>query len=84
MNLVRYCDDFVITGKSKEILEKEVTPLVQEFLTERGLRLSQEKTQITPIEDGFDFWPHRGAVPQAQRGEKLYSFFRQRPATSPP
>jgi RNA-directed DNA polymerase len=55
VNLVRYCDDFVITGKSKEILEKEVKPLVQTFLKERGLRLSQEKTQITLIEEGFDF-----------------------------
>ncbi len=55
MNLVRYCDDFVVTRKSKEILKKEVTPLVQEFPKERGLRLSQEKTQITPIKDGFDF-----------------------------
>ena len=26
VNLVRYADDFVITGKSKELLEKEVTP----------------------------------------------------------
>src|SRR5262249_39194479 len=55
VNLVRYCDDFIITGSSKELLENEVKPLVEEFLKERGLELSQEKTKITHIEDGFDF-----------------------------
>lgn len=55
VNLVRYCDDFIITGGSKELLENEVKPIVEEFLKERGLELSQEKTRITHIEDGFDF-----------------------------
>lgn len=30
-------------------------PVVENFLEERGLELSQEKTRITHIEDGFDF-----------------------------
>ena len=55
VNLVRYCDDFIITGSSKELLENEVKPLVEEFLRERGLELSPEKTRITHIEEGFDF-----------------------------
>src|SRR2546425_13306627 len=55
VNLVRYCDDFLITGLSKEVLEQEVKPLVTDFLWERGLELSEEKTTITHIEDGFDF-----------------------------
>ena len=55
VNLVRYCDDFVITGISKEVLATEVKPLVRAFLQERGLALSPEKTTMTPIEDGFDF-----------------------------
>ena len=55
VNFVRYADDFVITGSSKEILECEVKPLVEEFLVERGLTLSVEKTRITHIQDGFDF-----------------------------
>src|SRR4051794_12207181 len=55
VNLVRYADDFIITGNSKELLETEVKPLVESFLSERGLELSAEKTRITPIEDGFDF-----------------------------
>lgn len=54
-NLVRYADDFIITGSSKELLEKEVKPLVEQFMHERGLELSQEKTKITHIDDGFNF-----------------------------
>jgi RNA-directed DNA polymerase len=55
VNLIRYADDFVITGNSKELLETQVKPLVAEFLAERGLGLSQEKTRITSIDEGFDF-----------------------------
>lgn len=55
MNMVRYADDFIITGNSKEWLELEVKPVVVEFLAERGLVLSPEKTKITHIVEGFDF-----------------------------
>jgi RNA-directed DNA polymerase len=55
VNLVRYADDFIITGASKELLENEVRPLVKQFLFERGLELSPEKTCITHISQGFDF-----------------------------
>lgn len=55
VNLIRYCDDFVITGQSKALLKNEVRPLVQSFLEERGLTLSEEKTRITSIQEGFDF-----------------------------
>jgi RNA-directed DNA polymerase len=55
VNLVRYADDFIITGNSRELLEKEVRPLVERFLLERGLTLSPDKTRITHIEEGFDF-----------------------------
>jgi len=55
VHLVRYADDFIITGTSKVLLEYEVQPLVAHFLAERGLELSHEKTRITHIKDGFDF-----------------------------
>lgn len=55
VNYVRYADDFIITGISKELLEEKVKPLVQTFMAERGLQLSPEKTVITHITDGFDF-----------------------------
>lgn len=54
VHLVRYADDFIITGRTKEALE-EIKPLVEEFLQERGLTLSEEKTKITHISEGFDF-----------------------------
>ncbi len=55
VNLIRYADDFCITGASRELLEQEVKPLVEQFLSKRGLQLSSEKTVITHIEQGFDF-----------------------------
>jgi RNA-directed DNA polymerase len=58
VHLVRYADDFIITGNSRELLVNEVRPLVEGFLRERGLTLSEEKTQVTRIEDGFDFLGH--------------------------
>ncbi len=54
INVIRYADDFVITGNSKEMLEG-VKPEIEAFLAQRGLSLSAEKTLITRIEDGFDF-----------------------------
>src|SRR4051794_20071334 len=55
VHLVRYADDFLITGTSKELLRDRVQPLVTHFLKERGLELSHEKTRITHVEAGFDF-----------------------------
>lgn len=55
VNLVRYADDFIITGSSQELLENEVKPLVAKFLATRGLELSEEKTRVTHIDKGFDF-----------------------------
>ncbi len=55
VNYVRYADDFVITGISKELLENEVKPLVEAFMAERGLSLAVEKTLFTHVSDGFDF-----------------------------
>jgi len=55
INLIRYADDFIITGATKDALENEVRPLVEQFLHERGLQLSPEKTCITHIDEGFDF-----------------------------
>jgi RNA-directed DNA polymerase len=55
VRLLRYADDFIITGSSKELLEKEVKPCVEGFLAERGLQLSPTKTDITHISGGFDF-----------------------------
>jgi RNA-directed DNA polymerase len=55
VNLVRFADDFVVTGASRALLEDEVKPLVVQFLKERGLELAEEKTRIVHIDQGFDF-----------------------------
>ncbi|WP_029043589.1 group II intron reverse transcriptase/maturase [Cupriavidus sp. WS] len=55
VNVVRYADDFVITGNTPEVLESEVKPWVERFLATRGLSLSTEKTRIVSMAEGFDF-----------------------------
>jgi RNA-directed DNA polymerase len=55
IHLIRYADDFIVTANDKEILEYKVKPLIEEFLSQRGLKLSPEKTKITHITQGFDF-----------------------------
>jgi RNA-directed DNA polymerase len=55
VNLVKFADDFIVTGSSRELLEQEVKPLIEDFLKVRGLELSPEKTRVTHISEGFDF-----------------------------
>lgn len=55
VHMVRYADDFIITGKDKEILTTIVKPMVSEFLSQRGLILSASKSTITSLEEGFEF-----------------------------
>lgn len=55
VHVVFYADDFVVTGATKTVLEDEVMPIVVNFLKERGLELSIEKTKITHVDNGFDF-----------------------------
>ena len=54
VHFIRYADDFLVTASTKEIAE-EARDSIQEFLAERGLELSREKTMITHIDEGFDF-----------------------------
>ncbi len=54
VHLIRYADDFLVTAPDKEVAE-EIRELIQIFLAERGLELSEAKTTITHIDEGFDF-----------------------------
>ncbi|TAN42336.1 MAG: group II intron reverse transcriptase/maturase [Candidatus Methanoperedens sp.] len=54
VNFCRYADDFIVTANTEEIA-KEVKELIKDFLKDRGLELSDEKTMITHIDNGFDF-----------------------------
>ncbi len=51
---IRYADDFLVTAPTKEMAE-EIREVIREFLGIRGLELSEKKTTITHIDDGFDF-----------------------------
>jgi RNA-directed DNA polymerase len=55
VNFIRYADDFVVTARNRETLEQMVKPTVVDFLAQRGLELSEQKTTITHIETGFNF-----------------------------
>jgi RNA-directed DNA polymerase len=55
VNFIRYADDFIVTARTKETLEKIVKPAVVDFLAQRGLELSEQKTTITHIQAGFNF-----------------------------
>ena len=54
MGIVRYADDFIVTAKYREELE-EIIPRIKQWLLERGLELSTEKTKLVHIDEGFDF-----------------------------
>ena len=60
VNLTRYADDLIITADSKEVAEA-IKEMLADFLKVRGLELSEEKTKITHINDGFVFlgWEFR-------------------------
>jgi len=60
VNLIRYADDMIITADTKETAER-IKQILVEFLKERGLELSDEKTLTTHISEGFTFlgWTFR-------------------------
>lgn len=85
VHLVRYADDFVVTGSSRELLEQKVKPVIEEFLAKRGLTLSPTKTKITHVTEGFDFlgwnmrWVRQGlrTVPSKKNRLAFYDKLRQ-------
>jgi RNA-directed DNA polymerase len=52
--LIRYADDFVIFCETQEDAQKTLEDL-QSFLCLRGLKLSEEKTRIVHLSEGFNF-----------------------------
>lgn len=53
-NLVRFADDILITVRTMDDAEIALGT-VRNFLAERGLSLSEEKTKVCNIDDGFTF-----------------------------
>ena len=54
VNFIRYADDFIVTAINEETAT-QAKRCIREFLAQRGLQLSEEKTLITNINEGFDF-----------------------------
>lgn len=52
--VVRYADDFAVFCTSREDAERVIEQL-HEWLAQRGLQLSAEKTRIVHLREGFDF-----------------------------
>jgi RNA-directed DNA polymerase len=74
VGLVRYADDFVVLCHSKEEAEAIRAKLVV-WLKERGLELSEEKTRITHLDEGFDFLGfniRRYKTLTSKKGDKLF------------
>ena len=55
INDIRWADEFIVTANTRQVLEETILPRINAFLAERGVRLSTEKTVMTPITDGLDF-----------------------------
>ena len=77
MRLVRYADDFVVmvagTRHDAEALRDEVAAV----LAPMGLRLSEEKTRICHIDDGFDFlaWRIQRRTRRGRNGKRaVYTY----------
>jgi RNA-directed DNA polymerase len=54
-HFIRYADDFLVIAQDKHVLTDRVKPSIENFLKNRGLTLSSEKTLITHIDSGVDF-----------------------------
>ena len=52
--VVRYADDFLVFCSTQEDAQQAVL-LLRTWLKERGLALSEEKTRIVHLKEGFDF-----------------------------
>jgi RNA-directed DNA polymerase len=53
--VVRYADDFVVFCESQEDALRVKDVLLPPWLAERGLTLSEEKTRVVHLSEGFDF-----------------------------
>src|SRR3989454_11091655 len=56
---VRYADDFVVLCNGTKAEALAIKEELEELLSTMGLTLSEEKTKVTHITDGFDFLGYR-------------------------
>ncbi len=55
VSLIRYADDIVIAGESQKFLVQAVMPVLDDFLIERGLTLSKDKTDCFSVYNKINF-----------------------------
>ena len=68
-NLIRFADDIRIFVRTKEKGERAIE-LLEDFLAERGLRLSPEKTMLCNINEGMTFLSRT----YIRKGGHIYSY----------
>jgi RNA-directed DNA polymerase len=72
--LVRYADDFVVMVSGTEAHADDLRDEVAAVLAPIGLRLSEEKTKVAHIDEGFDFLGWRIQRHQQRGGTKRYVY----------
>jgi RNA-directed DNA polymerase len=72
--LVRYADDFVVLVAGSQTDAEGLREDVARVLTPMGLRLSEEKTRVVHIDEGFDFLGWRIQRQQKRGSAKRYVY----------
>jgi group II intron reverse transcriptase/maturase len=68
---VRYADDFVVLCNGSKANAQAMKEELGELLSKMGLKLSEEKTKITHITEGFDFLGYRIIRSMGQKGKMV-------------
>ena len=69
LHYVRWADDFLVTATSRQVLAEVLLPRMAALLRARGVRLSAEKTVLTPLAPGFDFLGQTVRKPERPNGK---------------
>lgn len=78
-NLIRFADDILVQARNEETAEF-CLELVKEFLEKRGLTISEEKTRIRDITDGFSYlsrtYKKQGGIVSARPSDSAVERFK--------
>lgn len=79
--IVRYADDFVVLGDSNRDDVEALREEIADVLLPLGLRLSEAKTQVVHMSEGFDFLGFRIQWRRKRGSDKwyVYTFIADRP-----
>jgi RNA-directed DNA polymerase len=82
--LIRYADDFVVMVSGTEAHTESLKSEVAALLAPMGLRLSEEKTTICHIDQGFDFLGYHIQRRRGRGSTKRYVYIIRRRRPWPP